>query len=285
MKRKIPSSFPSEELYEYIGTSDTQILHLLCGITHPDPAYEVKRIHSACYSIEYVYEGEGVIQENSHIYKVSAGDFFILHPHTFHHYYANPQNPWKKIFFTVNKKTNFATTLLHLYKLDGITHFGKTNTPLQLEGILALLRSEQTDIANQLEDLIFQTITGLARLPKQEAQPLSPIANAKTYIDENITERILLSDVAKAVSLDASYLSRAFKKVYGLSPSGYIKQQKMTLAESLLSNTILSVEEIAQRLSFCNVAHFSCTFTAYHGISPSEYRNSPHPVNPDQPFA
>ncbi len=279
MKRKIPSSFLSEELYEYIGTSDTQILHLLCGITHPNPAYEITRMHSACYSIEYVYEGEDVIQENSHLYKVSAGDFFILHPHTFHHYYANPQNPWKKIFFTVNKKTNFATTLLHLYKLDDIIHFGKINTPLQLESILELVKSDQPDITNQLEDLIIQTITGLARMPKQAPLPVTPISHAKTYIDENITERILLSDVARAVSLDASYLSRAFKKSYGISPSGYIRQQKMTLAESLLSNTVLSVEEIAQRLSFCNAAHFSSTFTAYHGISPSEYRNSPHPFS------
>lgn len=277
MKQMIASSFPQEELYEYIGTTETQIFHLLSGITHPDPAYEVTRMHSDCYSIEYVYEGKGVIQENSHIYKVSAGDFFILHPHTFQHYYADPQNPWKKIFFTVNKKTNFATTLLHLYKIDDIVHFGKTNTPFYLEDILTLLRSEQTDITDQLEDLIIRTITSLARIPKATPQPVSPIANAKAYIDENITERIVLSEVAKAVSLDTSYLSRAFKKAYGASPSNYIKKRKMTLAESLLSNTVLSVEEISQRLSFCNVAHFSSSFTNYHGISPSEYRTSPQP--------
>ncbi|MBQ7840285.1 MAG: AraC family transcriptional regulator [Lachnospiraceae bacterium] len=275
MKKYAISQFPYEEMYQYIGTSETQILHLLSGITYPDPSYEIKRMHSDCYSIEYVYQGEGVIQENSHLYKVSAGDFFILHPHTFHHYYANPQNPWKKIFINVNKKTDFATTLLHLYKIDDIIHFGKTNSPLYLEEILELFKTDEQDITHKLEDLIICTITALARLPKSTPIPASPVVNAKAYIDNNITERIVLSDVAKLVSLDASYLSRAFKSTYGISPSDYVKKQKMALAESFLANTVLSIEDIAARLSFYDIAHFSCAFTKYHGISPSEYRNSP----------
>lgn len=275
MKRRAISQFPYEEMYEYIGTSETQILHLLSGITGPNPTYEIRRMHSDCYSIEYVYEGEGVIQENSRIYKVSAGDFFILHPNAFHHYYANPKNPWKKIFFTISQKTDFATTLLRLYKIEDIVHFGKINTPLYLEQIMALFKSNDADITSELEDLIIRTITALARLPKLQRLPDSPITASKTYIDNHITERVLLSDVAKQVSLDASYLSRAFKKTYGMSPSDYIRQQKMALAESLLSNTVLSVEDISARLSFYDVAHFSSTFTKYHGISPSEYRNPP----------
>ena len=275
MKRRAISQFPYEEMYEYIGTSETQILHLLSGITGPDPGYEVKRMHSDCYSIEYVYEGEGIIQENSRIYKVCAGDFFILHPNAFHHYYANPKNPWKKIFFTISQKTDFATTLLRLYKIEDIIHFGKIGTPLYLEQIMALFKSGDEDITFELEDLIIRTLTALARLPKLHRLPDSPITSAKTYIDNHITERVLLSEVAKQVSLDASYLSRAFKKTYGMSPSDYIRQQKMALAESLLSNTVLSVEDISARLSFYDVAHFSSAFTKYHGLSPSEYRSAP----------
>lgn len=273
MKKAHVSRFPFEEMYEYIGTSDTQILHLYAGITHPDPSYCITRQHSNCYSIEYVCKGKGVIQENNRIYQVSAGDFFILHPHTYHHYYADPQDPWEKLFFTVNKRTAFVSTLLQLYRLDDVVCFEQLRTPLQLEAILELFRSEQTDINDRLEDLILQTVTGLARQPRSESRKDSPVVRAKACIDGSITERICLQDVAREVCLDPSYLSRAFKKAYGLSPQQYIHRQKMALADSLLANTALSVEEIAARLSFCDVSHFSVAFTRCHGMTPTQYRN------------
>ena len=101
------------------------------------------------------------------------------------------------------------------------------------------------------------------------------MAEAKFYIDNHITDRIVLTDVAKAVSLDNSYLSRAFKQAYGISPSQYIQKQKITLAESMLTDTNLSLEDIAVRLSFYDVSHFSRIFAKVHGLTPTEYRDLP----------
>ena len=53
-----------EEIYQYIGSPDTLILHSLAGISYPDPTYEMYRKNSDLYSLEYVYEGEGAIQQN-----------------------------------------------------------------------------------------------------------------------------------------------------------------------------------------------------------------------------
>ena len=79
----------SEEIYKYVGTTDSTMLHALAGISEADPSYEIKRTNSDTYSIEYVYSGEGTIQENDSIFNVSEGDFFILHPNKYHHYYSN----------------------------------------------------------------------------------------------------------------------------------------------------------------------------------------------------
>ena len=89
MREYKKAQYPYEEIYEYIGTSDTQIFRLISGVTYPGPDYDLERKHARSHTIEYIYEGEGVVQEDSHIYKVSAGDFFILHPNTFHHYYSS----------------------------------------------------------------------------------------------------------------------------------------------------------------------------------------------------
>lgn len=60
---KIVSNYSvSEEIYKYVGTTDTSMLHALAGISEPDPIYEIRRPNSDTYSIEYVYSGEGTIQ-------------------------------------------------------------------------------------------------------------------------------------------------------------------------------------------------------------------------------
>lgn len=98
MEYKSQETF-KEEIYQYVGSPDTLILHSLSGISHPDPTHKMRRKNSDLYSLEYIYEGEGVIQQNNQIYKVSAGDLFILHPGTYHYYYTNAIRPWKKIFY------------------------------------------------------------------------------------------------------------------------------------------------------------------------------------------
>ena len=273
--------YPYEEIYEYIGTSDTQIFRLISGITYPGPDYDLTRKHARSYTVEYIYEGEGVVQEDSRIYKVCAGDFFILHPNTFHHYYSSRENPWKKIFFTVKENSKFITRLLQMYKIEDVVCFKQTNTPFYHPEIMELLRSDETDVTYRMEDLIIQTLVGLGRFWQEMRRPSesTSIADAKSYIDKHITERISLADVAREVSLDRAYLSRAFKQSFGVSPSQYILKQKVSLAETMLSDTGLSVEDIAIRLSFYDVSHFSHAFTKIHGISPSEYRNLPVQTN------
>ena len=269
--------YPYEEIYEYIGTSETQIFRLISGVTYPGPDYDLERKHARSHTIEYIYEGEGVVQEDSHIYKVSAGDFFILHPNTFHHYYSSKENPWKKIFFTVKENSKFITRLLQMYKIDDVVFFPQTNTPFFLPEIMELLKSDETDVTYRMEDYIIRTLVSLGRFYQEvrHSDENTSIAEAKAYIDKHITERIALADVARNISLDRAYLSRAFKLAYGVSPSQYILKQKITLAETMLSDTGLSVEDIALRLSFYDVSHFSHTFTKIHGMSPSEYRNLP----------
>ena len=57
-----------EEIYEYVAQNSMHLCGTLSGITFPDPKYEIIRRLSPVYSIEYIYSGEGVIQEKD-VYK------------------------------------------------------------------------------------------------------------------------------------------------------------------------------------------------------------------------
>ena len=47
-----------------------------------------RRIKNLYNGYRYIYEGEGVVQENKDIYTLSSGDFYILHPNMYQHFYG-----------------------------------------------------------------------------------------------------------------------------------------------------------------------------------------------------
>lgn len=270
----------NEDIYQYFGNQNSQLLRALSGITFPDERYEVTRKNSYACSIEYVYSGEGVIQENTNIYKVSAGDFFILHPGTYHHYYTNPKNPWKKIFITLEGDTTFPMALLKLYKIDNITHFPNINTPINLEKIYDAVKSDSSDISLRLEQMVSHLIIELAHISKSPSSSILAL-EAKKFIDKRLYTRITVEEVSNEFHVSTSYFTRIFKKAIGISPVTYIQEAKLNIAKTMLSTTHIPIHIIAEKLAFSNAGHMTNKFTASVGMSPSEYREKHMPQSPE----
>ena len=262
-----------EEIYQYIGTTDTLILHSLSGISFPDPNYEMRRKNAALYSLEYIYSGEGVIQQNNEMYKVSAGDFFILHPGTYHHYYTNKENPWKKIFLTVDANPKFIDTLLKLHDIEKLVYLPKVYNPKRLEEIFGLLKSDSGNVHRKLENIVFNMISEISDAYKKLQYDSSKISVAKRFIDKRITTKIPITEVCEYVNLNISYFDRLFKKTYGISPTAYILQSKIEESKFLLKETNLSINDIANHYSFTDASHYIKSFIRLVGISPDQYRN------------
>ena len=68
------------------------------------------------------------------------------------------------------------------------------------------------------------------------------------------------------------HLSRIFKKYTGFSPYEYLLNERLTQGKTLLQNTRLSVEEIAQRVGFNSASHFIRMFRKYEGLTPLQFR-------------
>ena len=263
----------NEEIYQYIGSPYTLILHSLSGISYPDPKYEMKRKNSLLYSIEYVYEGEGTIQQNDEIFKVSAGDFFILHPNTYHHYYSSKKNPWKKIFFTVDANPEFIDSLLKLHHIENLIYLPKVYNPKSLEEIFDLLKNDDGNIHRRLENIVFNMISDVAYAYRKLEYDSTKVSLAKRFIDKRIKTRITISEVCEYVNLDISYFGRIFKKTYGMSPKKYIIKTKIEQSKYLLKTTNLPIKDISNNFSFSDVSNYINSFIKETGISPTQYRN------------
>ncbi len=100
------------------------------------------------------------------------------------------------------------------------------------------------------------------------------IERAKRYIREHYTENIGRTEIAEAVSLAPSYLSKLFHRETGQTIREYINQCRIEAAKRIMDTTQDSITEIALQVGFDNISYFSTIFKKYTNLSPGEYRHN-----------
>lgn len=95
---------------------------------------------------------------------------------------------------------------------------------------------------------------------------------AKSYIRENIGEKILIGDICNRLNCSKSTLLTSFKKQYGITVNAYITELRLAMAVKLLTESDLTISEISAETGFSDQSYFSKVFSARYGASPSEYR-------------
>lgn len=94
--------------------------------------------------------------------------------------------------------------------------------------------------------------------------------NCIKYINENLSQKISVSSVAKYCGISADYLSQIFKKEIGENLSTYILRQKLEKAKMMLMDGCSS-KEICTKLEFSSPAYFVTVFKRFYQMTPSEY--------------
>lgn len=106
---------------------------------------------------------------------------------------------------------------------------------------------------------------------RSRAEPVA-IWKARKYIDEHSREELSLTRVAKAVNMNANYLSENFKQVTGIKFVDYVAHARFKNACDLLRNSRLRISEIAFAVGFQSLSQFNRVFKKLSGKSPSAYR-------------
>ena len=92
------------------------------------------------------------------------------------------------------------------------------------------------------------------------------------YFSRHVNERITLDDVCSKVNYSRSFICKTFKEQTGETLFSYFNRMKMDEAKRLLTETSLSVTDIASRLGFSEVKYFCSLFKKLTGTTPVVYR-------------
>ena len=98
------------------------------------------------------------------------------------------------------------------------------------------------------------------------------VAQVMQFIKANVARPIQVEDLLEHVSMSRRSLERRFRTVVGRSLASEVRRAHLERAKQLLTNTTLSIEEVAKASGFTNSTLLGVVFRRYVGDSPSSFR-------------
>lgn len=236
-----------------------------------NPGHEI-RINSDVSCIQYVLSGSGVVISDRFTTKVTKGDTFLLLEGSDQNYYSDPDDPIEKIWF--NFRSKLSIDIIKAYGLDNTIVFRNLHTEELISQMHNVCDNNFDNPKKCQHEMLIHFIRIIQFLSDNKpVNDTSEIADyLRYYIDSHITENLKLDDIAKNANISKEHLIRLFKKKYGTTPHQYMIQCRVKIASSMLKITNLSIEQISDKLNYCDPHHFSEQFAKAAGCRPSEYR-------------
>ena len=103
-----------------------------------------------------------------------------------------------------------------------------------------------------------------------------PMERARAFVEANGAEPVSLEALASVAGLSTYHFARQFTARFGVSPTAYVREQRMALAASRLTDAKPpALVELAFDLGFESQEGFTRAFKRAHGVSPGRYRKNP----------
>lgn len=245
-------------------------------------------------NIHHCREGrvESQVDAGSCVY-LEPGDTMIENFAMAHRYCAFPLSHFHGIVVTIDvaQASDGLAALLSLFAVDLPAleaRFAARTRPLILHGSQALdhlfaelyhlpetvrqgmLRLKVLELLLTLQGLDFEAAeTERPYFYRSQIEKIKAIhALMTTHPDEHFT----IEALAEQFALSSSALKLCFKGVYGTAIYTYMRNYRMNLAATLLTETDASVAEIAGRVGYSNSSKFARAFKEVKGVTPLAYR-------------
>lgn len=246
------------------------------------------------YEIIYVLEGEYSSMIENQTYHLHKGDFLLIDQNVMHkyHYEEKKHDSSRRIILWVSDQ------MLHQLSqgdMDLTACFSKGEScayhfPIYYEEMLRgyLLKLAMSEIMEEecpgtkkvLDRgylmLFFGYLNNLCRrreyLFKDEEVILHPLVEqVSSYIDEHISEKITVDDLAMQVHMSKYHFLRKFKEQTGVTAHSFITNKRLIKAcEELRDGK--SINLAYQTAGFADYSSFLRNFKAAYGMPPGKYR-------------
>ena len=146
--------------------------------------------------------------------------------------------------------------------------------------IISIYKNRQTETAplrilsefSAIWTLLYENMPSDDQKKLRRNRDLFIVKDMVSFIQNNYTEKITLSDIARSGSVGESKCYKLFLKYFSQSPNVYLNQYRLNKSIVLLQTTDMPVIEIALSVGFSGASYFSETFRKWTGKSPTRFR-------------
>lgn len=159
------------------------------------------------------------------------------------------------------------TTLPYLSEKQLNDAYAELKTFSSFPEVALVKENVLTTMKNMINALISKDNYNTDNLNKNDI-----VNKAKMYIYTHYSEAISLEIIAEKISVSYSYLSNIFHKNEGESYMKFLTRVRMEEAAKLLrTNPKIKIYDVAEKVGYVSVKHFSYIFKNYFNTTPSEY--------------
>lgn len=235
----------------------------VCYVPHSHPTF----------SIGAITGGHSEYLTGSDRFEAVAGTVVLMNPEIVHA--CNPVNdqPWSYRMLYADTGWLARVQGLAAFRPFGAVISRDPDLYADLMALFDLLFDDRVGIADKeagacrFFSFLAERVDG-AGLPMVERQ--DALTRAAAYITRHCTRDLRVEEVAVASGLSPSYLIRAFKARYGLSPHAYQTNQRIRVGQAGLRRGE-AIVDVALDAGFADQAHFQRVFKAHVAATPGQY--------------
>ena len=248
------------------------------------PVIAAHRHSNTSYELHYTREGSGTFTVDGRSGPVAEGTVYITGPGVVHTQLSDPADPVLEycLYLSCERREAaagpaalFAETGFWLGRDDG-------RVLALLEELLRELRAPQPDTPELAEALLRQLIVVLTRRYRESADapsvlPPGPPARAAVLpaVEDAFFYRyrdLTPAELSGLMGVSVRQMQRFLQERFGKTFTQKLTEARMAAAERFLLDTALSISEIAERLGYASIEHFSTAFRRSRGCPPTRWR-------------
>ena len=262
---------------KFVNYEDSDDFYLYeMGSNKCAPLYSYEHLVKNRIIIHFVLSGKGTLYLNNKSYEVKAHQIFLIPDNIRTKYQADKDDPWEYIWFHIG-----GPKIPLILKEAGLTPSNPVYTPTaRSKEIEALAKDMLTHYSRQYYCIgnLYKICDYIVEYSELKSEPalensLRYVKNVISYIQLKYSEPIKTEDIAFSLGLNRSYLTRLFKEATGYSLKEYLLTYRMKVAAKQLSQSSLSISDIALGVGYSDTFTFSKAFKNHFGLSPSAYRD------------
>ena len=108
----------------------------------------------------------------------------------------------------------------------------------------------------------------------QQKSANNVIGNVLRFMENNLSRRITLEELAAVSNFEKSYFIRFFKKETGMTPFQMLGNMRLERAGDLVVSTDVKLQDIAESLGYNTFSFFISEYKKRFGLTPAAHRKS-----------